>query len=329
MSKPNRPTKAKLLELLKKNEFIKQKVADLLGVDEKSVRRWCREYEIDTDFERKRTILEYEPLIVVPKTSIIKPHKPTGKLERVFVFSDAQIPYHSPQAFSVAIQSCRDYKPTHVVIIGDYLDYNPLLGKASQRDPVLLTEELKALDLEFLTGAKILADIESVLPKGCVKIFIKGNHEDRADKIIEKPNGEYWKKHIDIDIRLGLSARGWQVVKYNDFVKLGHLNYTHGAFYDTHHAQHHARVYSENVMYGHTHQVQIFTMPTPVRELAFWSASIGCLADVNPEWQRGKPNAHDHAFAEVDYADNGDFFPNIHRIIHGRLIHPRGKVYKA
>jgi predicted phosphodiesterase len=326
-------TRSKLLDMLRKHEFVKQDVARALDMDEKSIRRWCIKFDIDTDFERRKTIISREPLVVVPPQTIAgkseKAKMPLDKsLERCFVFSDMQIPFHSESAFNIAAQRCSDYKPTHCIIIGDFQDYQPLLGKAKQRLPDLTTYELKELDLEFLTSAKILKQIESVLPKGCTKYFIKGNHEDRADQIIAKPDGDYWQKHVDIDERLQLTSRGWKVIRYNDKVKLGKLNYTHGAYFDTHHAQHHARTYCENVMYGHTHQVQVFTMPTPARELSFWSASIGCLANINPEWQRGKPNAWDHSFAEVDYLANGDFFPHIHRIINNRLM-ADGKLYKA
>jgi predicted phosphodiesterase len=323
-------TKAQLLSALKKNNYVKQHAAAVLGLDEKSIRRWCLKYNVDTEFERKKSVVDYKPLVVAPTAAAIKKSQvpSAGKLERCFVFSDLQIPYHSPQALSIALQRCQDYKPTHCVLIGDYMDYTALLGKAKQRQINLTTEELKSLDLEFLAAGKILNEIERVLPAGCVKYFIKGNHEDRADGILHKPDGEYWRKHIDIDERLSLSKRGWQVIKYNDKVKLGKLNYTHGYYFGTHHAMQHARVYCENVLYGHTHAVQVFTMPTPARELSFWSASIGCLSDVNPEWLRGKPNSWDHAWAEVDYLPDGSFFPHIHRIIKGRCI-VDGKLYTA
>ena len=323
-------TKATLLAVLKKHNYVKQAAAAALGMDEKSVRRWCAKFSIDTDFERKKSLLEYTPLVVAPSAEAIKKAQipSPGKLERVFIFSDMQIPYHSPQAVSIALQRCHDYKPTHVVIIGDFQDYTALLGKAKQRQINLTTEELKSLDLEFLASKAVLDSIEKALPDGCVKYFIKGNHEDRADGILHKPDGEYWRKHIDIDERLLLTKRGWKVIPYNDKVKLGKLNYTHGAYFGTHHAMQHARVYCENVMYGHTHQVQVFTMPTPARELSFWSASIGCLCDVNPEWQRGKPNAWDHSWAEVNYLPDGSFFPAIHRIIKGKCL-VDGKLYSA
>ena len=323
-------TKVQLLAALKKHNYVKQDTATALGTDESSVRRACRKYSIDTEFERKKTLLEYQPLVVVPSVAAIKKSQvpSEGKLERCFVFSDLQIPYQSPSALSIALQRCKYYKPTHCVVIGDYLDYNALLGKAKQRQINLTTEELKSLDLEFLEGGKVLKQIERVLPAGCVKYFLKGNHEDRADGILHKTDGEYWRKHIDIDARLGLSSLGWKVIKYNDKVKLGKLNYTHGYYFCTHHAQKHAQVYCENILYGHSHQVQTFTMPTPARELSFWSASIGCLCDTNPEWLKGRPNSWDHAFAEIDYLPDGSFFPHIHRIIKARCIID-GKLYTA
>lgn len=325
----NKPTKSRLLDLLKKHNYVKQSVAEALAIDEKTVRRWCKHFSIDTEFERKKSILQYQPTIVVPTSNITKVSSNTSpkKLERVFVFSDMQIPMHSPQAVSIAIERCKDYKPTHCVIIGDFMEYGPLLGKYSQRHPILATEELKSLDLEFIESAKILSTIEKVLPPGCVKIFLKGNHEDRSDLIISKPDGDYWTKHIDIDVRLGLTARGWKIYKYNDSVKLGHLHYTHGFFYNQHHAFKHAVTYQKNVLFGHTHQYQVFTLPSPVRELPVWAASIGCLCNTNPEWLRGKPNSWDHAFCEVNYIGD-DFFPQIHRIIYGRTVID-GRIYKA
>lgn len=323
-------TKATLLAALKKNDYVKQLAAQTLGVDEKSIRRWCIKHGIDTAFERKKALVEYLPAsITIPAGALKKAQIASpGTLERVFVFTDLQIPYHSREALSIALQRCRDYKPTHAVIIGDFMDYAALLGKAKQRQITLTTEELKSLDLEFLEAGKILLEIERALPPGCVKYFLKGNHEDRADGIISKPDGDYWKKHIDVDMRLNLTKLGWTVIPYNDRIKLGKLNYTHGIYYGTHHAQQHARVYCENVLYGHTHQVQVFTMPTPARELSFWAASVGCLCDINPEWQRGKPNAWDHAFCEVNYLPDGSFFPHVHRIIKGKCI-INGKLYTA
>ena len=344
-SKNKIPTKKQLLSLLKKYNYVKQHAADTQGVDEKTVRRWCKHHGIDVDFERKKYILEYEFTNVLPKdvakksplnddNTRVLPGSDTEENRRNFVFSDLQIPYHNRKALSIAVSRCKDYLDscsfkgeTYCTIIGDFMDNKPLMGKDKQRRPTLQTDELKELDLEFIEAAKILEEIEKVLPKGCVKVFLKGNHEDRADKIIEKPDGIYWKRHLDIDDRLGLTARGWKVFKYNESWKLGHLHYTHGAFFGKHHAWQHAQHWCKNVMYGHTHQIQVFTMSSPVRELPVWSGSIGCLADVSPEWHRNKPNSHEHAFAEVSYIGE-DFFPVIHRIIKGKLV-VNGKVYKA
>ena len=339
MSKTNKPTKNKLLELLTKNGFNKQGVAQALAVDEKSVRRWCLGYEIDVEYEKKKTLIQHKPVDVRVKsrtkdTAIVV--TPQGEeSRRVFVFSDYQIPYYNRKGHLIATARCKDYLndksfkgQPYVIIIGDFQDYNPLIGKDKLRQPHIAPDELKALDLEFMESAKVLAEIEAVLPMNCIKIFMKGNHEDRADKLILKPNGDVWKPLIDIDDRLGLTEAGWKVFKYNDNYKIGHLYYTHGSFHGKNHAAQHAQSYAKNVMYGHTHQIQVFTQQSPVRELPVWAASIGCLADVNPEWQRNRPNAHELAFAEVSYIGD-DFFPAIHRIIRNTLVVPGGKTYRA
>ncbi len=339
MSKTNRPTRKKVLELLENNGYSKQAVALSLSVNEKSVRRWCLFYDIDVEYEKKKSLIQHKPLDVRVKsntTIVTKAKVSTGEeSRRVFVFSDYQIPYYNRRGHLIAVQRCDDYLndknfkgQPYVVIIGDFQDYNPLLGKDKLRQPHIAPDELKALELEFLESSKVLSEIVAVLPKDCIKIFMKGNHEDRADKLISKPNGDVWKKLIDIDDRLGLAENGWKVFKYNENYKIGHLYYTHGSFHGKNHAAQHAMSYQKNVMYGHTHQIQVFTQQSPARELPVWAASIGCLADVNPEWQRNRPNAHELAFAEVSYLGD-DFFPVIHRIIKNALVVPGGKTYRA
>jgi len=339
MANTNRPTKKKLLELLEKKHFNQQHLATSLGVNEKSVRRWCLSYDIDVAHEKKKVLISHPTLDVrvKSKTKVVDlVAVPKGEeSRRVFIYSDYQIPYYNRKGHLIATARCKDYlnDPSfkgqpYVIIIGDFQDYNPLIGKDKLRQPHIAPDELKALDLEFMESAKVLTEIEAVLPTNCIKIFMKGNHEDRADKLIQKPNGDVWEKLIDIDTVLGLSKAGWKVFKYNDNYKIGHLNYTHGSFHGKNHAAQHASSYQKNVMYGHTHQIQVFTQQSPVRELPVWAASIGCLADVNPEWQRNRPNAHELAFAEVSYLGD-DFYPVIHRIIRNALVVPGGKTYRA
>ena len=153
MGNVTRPTKKKLLDALKKHEYVKKATAPVFGVEESSVRRWCEHYEIDTEFEKKKSIVEYQSVDV----RALKKHK-KGPLEskntvkvssdgtkvtrRVFVFSDLQIPFHNKKAISIALQRCKDYlcDPSFkgekgCVIIGDYMDYSPLLGKSKSRYP--------------------------------------------------------------------------------------------------------------------------------------------------------------------------------------------------
>ena len=66
-----RPTKKQLLDLMKKHGWSKQAVADAKGVHEKTIRSWCRGLNLDVPFEKKKAVLAYESVNVLPK-SIIK-----------------------------------------------------------------------------------------------------------------------------------------------------------------------------------------------------------------------------------------------------------------
>jgi hypothetical protein len=66
-----------------------------------------------------------------------------------------------------------------------------------------------------------------------------------------------------------------------------------------------------------------------MREIPIWGASIGCVTNVNPEYQRNKSNCWEHGFA-YGWFDNesGDFDVVVKRIVHNKF-HAEGKVYNG
>ena len=49
-------TKAQLLKLLREHNWVKTDVARSVGVDEKTIRRWCDSHNINAEEERKMAI---------------------------------------------------------------------------------------------------------------------------------------------------------------------------------------------------------------------------------------------------------------------------------
>ena len=56
---------------------------------------------------------------------------------------------------------------------------------------------------------------------------------------------------------LRLKERGYKYYEYNEPLKLGKVSFIHGAFATNLHAKKHLLAYGENIIYGHTHDVQV------------------------------------------------------------------------
>ena len=91
----------------------------------------------------------------------------------------------------------------------------------------------------------------------------------------------------------------------------------------------HLRVYGQNLLYGHTHAIGIETMPSTFRKIPLVAYNIGCVTNVNPEWQRSKSNQWQLGFGYGWFdKKTGDFDVVVKRIIHDQF-HAEGKVYSG
>ena len=72
-------------------------------------------------------------------------------------------------------------------------------------------------------------------------------------------------------------------------------------------------------MYGHWHDLQHMSATHKDGPIGAWS--IGCLKDMSPEtnaWLNNRKINWAHAFAIVDYYDNGRFTVDVVQIIDGK-----------
>ena len=77
-------------------------------------------------------------------------------------------------------------------------------------------------------------------------------------------------------------------------------------------------MYGENIMYGHTHDLQRHTKTGAGGTLSGWS--LGCLKDIeaDEDWLAGRLTNWNHAFAIIDFYSNGNFNVQIVEIINGK-----------
>lgn len=318
-------TKEKLLKLLSQNGFEKQAVADVLGIGEASVRRACRKHHIDTIEEQKKAMGAIEPQVF----KITKP-KSNAKVQKgsFIVIPDAHGKDYDRATVAAICAFAKDFKPEYMIQLGDLIDNLPLMSKVKMKYPSFDAVDIKAIDDDYFYANEILNQIDAAVPKETKKVFLPGNHEYRSDIILA--NYPDLDKILNYKERLEFKKRGWDCSrKYLELFKLGKLSIFHGEYWGTNHVMKHLTHYGRNLLYGHTHQIAQSTMATPDREIPYFGASIGCVTNVNPEWQRSKSNCWEHGFAYGWFDEkSGDFDVVVKRIIHNQF-HAEGKIYKG
>jgi hypothetical protein len=119
---------------------------------------------------------------------------------------------------------------------------------------------------------------------------------------------------------LNLDERGYEFHPYNRkrTLKIGKLNFTHGKFVSKYHSFKHLDVYGESIMYGHTHDLQRHTKTHAGGTISAWS--LGCLKDIkeDEDWLSGRLTNWNHAFAIIDFFNNGDYKVEVVEIIDGK-----------
>lgn len=318
-------TEQKLKNLLAKHNWEKQATADALGIGESSIRRACRKFHIDVEVERKKAMGSVEP-------QTFKIAKPTNNSEvqkgSFIVLPDVHGKEYDRPTVAAICAFAKDFKPEYFIQLGDIIDNTPLLGKVKMKYPSLDALDIKEFDEDYFYANEVLDQIDTSVPKLTKKVFLPGNHEYRSDIILS--SYPEFKAIVSYKDRLSLKERGWDISrKYLESIKLGKLNIFHGEFWGANHLKKHLTHYQKNVMYGHTHQVCQDTLASPMREIPIWAASIGCVCNVAPDWQRGKSNAWQHGFAYGWFEEkSGDFDVVVKRVIRGKF-HAEGKVYSG
>lgn len=239
--------------------------------------------------------------------------------EDAVVIPDLHVPYHHKPTFNIILQVVKDIQPEHIVFIGDCFDAEALGSwtKDTVEEGLYKTlDEIEQFQEEVLDPLRNIASDSEYYWCG-------GNHDmQRVKDAIEDLKGR--RKVINLDKMFP----NIKMTEYNQYVKIGKLHYTHGTYHNKYHARKHVDNYQVNVMYGHTHTVQSFTKHTKTDRDPIKATSIGACCNLNPNYMKNKPNAWVHAFAVVNYFENGNFTSHINEVIDGKTIF-NGKVYKA
>ena len=196
-------------------------------------------------------------------------------LTPIHIIPDVHIPFHDRKAWALMLKVIAKRKPMVCIILGDFGDFYSV--SSHQKNPkhrnLLLVDEVAAVN-----GA--LDQLDSVLPKGCKKYFIQGNHEERLDRYVSSRAPDLFEV-CDTPSLFQLTKRGWHYTPYRQHVKIGKVYYTH----DTGKAGANAhiqaeRAFCDNAVVGHTHRMA-FNVQGNTRRSAHVAAMFGWLGNID------------------------------------------------
>jgi UDP-2,3-diacylglucosamine pyrophosphatase LpxH len=206
--------------------------------------------------------------------------------KRYVVFNDSHVPFEDKRVLRLIFDFIRNQQPDGVVILGDFTDFYQLsrFGK----DP----ERLNFLQDDIDKAFKYLAELRTIVGKGKTIWYVKGNHEDRLERVLRSDAPSLHSlRCMDLRELLKLRELGIELV---DKVELGDLTLIHGdlvrknAGYS---AKAHFDKYGTTMMHGHTHRDGKFTRRTMDGNKAVWENYCTCSLypeyDPHPDWTHG------------------------------------------
>lgn len=125
--------------------------------------------------------------------------KAPGDSKTAVVLPDLQIPFHDPEAVSVALQIVKDCKPDQIVLLGDALDLSAWSKYVQRPEWATATQDA------IITLHQLLTTLRKLAPTAKI-VMLAGNHEHRmANNLLQNAQVAYGLKRAD-------DLDGWPVM---------------------------------------------------------------------------------------------------------------------
>lgn len=234
---------------------------------------------------------------------------------RVAIFSDIHVPYHSISALTTAIKFAKKEKPDAILLNGDTMDCHRL--SRFIKDP-----KKRNFKQELDTFKALIEALEKAF--GCKIYFKIGNHEERYEHFLYEKAGELvGVEEFEFSNIIKARARGIEIIGDKRVMKLNGLNGIHGHEYiggisaPVNIARGLYLRGKTSAFQGHNHSSSSHT-ETDMNGKVTTTWSIGCLCELHPAYM--PLNKWNWGFAIVDLAENGvDFDFRNHTIFKDKV----------
>jgi hypothetical protein len=248
-------------------------------------------------------------------------------VHRGIAIYDLQYPQHNQKLLANIERYMKDHPIDYLVYGGDTLDMTSL----NHHEPKNYRDlEGRRAKKDYDEVSTILRRHRSLVGKDTKIYYLMGNHEEWSERFIDKY--PMLEGLLEVDKNLPFKELNIEVIAPRKYAKIGKLHFIHGDVFGKYcpvfHAKKMVELYNRNVVYGDRHQYQSYIKASPVDindKHGAWCIPASC--DINPEWNRDKPNNWVNGFG-VFYI-SGDMF-EIYTVVamSGNFISPEGKLYK-
>lgn len=170
----------------------------------------------------------------------------SDKLEKILFIPDCHVPYHDTVAFDLMMKVAKDFKPDHIIVLGDFIDMYSVSSHDKNPKRVSQMNDEVSKSIEELGRVKDLGAKNNV--------FIAGNHEQRLERYLIQKAPALWDS-LSIEKVLALDKMGFEYIPYRSHYQLGKIYVTH----DTGKAGVTAHklaldAFHRSIIIGHTHR---------------------------------------------------------------------------
>lgn len=210
--------------------------------------------------------------------------------------------------------------------LGDFMDFDMISRFTVD---VLRHLEGKRILKDYDIANSVLDEQQEALGKNCKYVLLQGNHDYRVEVLIDKM--PQFEGMLEVEKNLRLAERGIEWVPSWSTGKLytvGKLNFMHGDYIGKYHASKMIDVYGVNLVYGHSHDHQVYEKTTKDDTYPKMAMSLGHIADPTKlKYTRGRPNNWSQLIGIAEILPNGNFTLLPIRIINHQFSFG-GTVYK-
>ena len=232
------------------------------------------------------------------------------------ILADLHIPYHDITAVTTALQHLKKVNPDTILINGDLIDF--YMVSRFNKDPRARNVAQEIKDVQ-----QFLSVLRSNFKKQRI-IFKFGNHDDRLYLYLRVKAPELLDMEcLALEEVLELDKYGiTEVIKEGRIIHAGELNIIHGHEYRTpmlapvNAARGLFLKAKSSTLQAHCHSTSEHT-EVGIRGDIITTWSMGCLADLKPEYAR--LNKYNHGVVDVEFHKN-TFEVHNHRIIGNKVV---------